>query len=150
MGQPVRRVQAHPDADVPRARWPATIPAIRQVLDQGLDLQRATVWVGDNATGKSTLVEAIAEAHGLNPEGGSSGARHTTRRTESDLAQHLQLVRGIGGARGGYFLRAETMHSFFTYLADEAQPRPGVVDDYLHTRSHGESFLDLVQEKFFD
>lgn len=148
MGQPVRRVQAHPDADVPRARWPATIPAIRQVLDQGLELQRATVRVGDNATGKSTLVEAIAEAHGLNPEGGSSGARHTTRRTESDLAQHLQLVRGIGGARGGYFLRAETMHSFFTYL--EQNRASNSPPDAFHARSHGESFLDLVQEKFFD
>lgn len=148
IGRPLRRVQRHPDADVALHRWPATIPAVRQVLDDGLDLGRATVLVGDNGTGKSTLIEAIAEAHGLNPEGGSSGAMHRTRRTESDLSTHLQLVRGIGGARGGYFLRAETMHSFFTYL--EENRAPDSPPDGFHARSHGESFLDLVSEKFFD
>lgn len=146
IGQPVRRVQRHPDAAPPAGRWPATIPAVRQVLEEGLDLGRATVLVGDNGTGKSTLVEAIAEAYGLNPEGGSTGAMHTTRRSESDLAQHVQLVRGIGAPRGGFFLRAETMHSFFTYL--EANPSQHRED--FHERSHGESFLELVNARFFD
>ena len=30
-----------------------------------------TFFVGENGTGKSTLLEAIAAAYGLNPEGGS-------------------------------------------------------------------------------
>ena len=147
IGQPVRRVQRHPDADAPPARWPQTIPAVRQLLAEGLDLGRATVLVGDNGSGKSTVVEAIAEAFGLNAEGGSTGARHATRRTESDLATRLHLVRGIGGARGGFFLRAETMHAFFTYLEENASPSRTEV---FHERSHGESFLDLVGDRFFD
>lgn len=144
VGRPVRRVQRHPDADAPPRRWPQTIPAVRHLLDVGLDLGRATVLVGDNGTGKSTLVEAIAEAYGLNPEGGSTGAMHTTRRSESDLARHLQLVRGIGGARGGFFLRAETMHGFYTYLEQRG------FGGSFHERSHGESFLELVASRFFD
>ncbi|MBA9081754.1 putative ATPase [Micrococcus aloeverae] len=47
-----------------RSGWPATVPAVRQLLDDGLDLGPATVLVGANGAGKSTLVEAIAEAAG--------------------------------------------------------------------------------------
>lgn len=147
VGRPVRRVQRHPDAEVTPGRWPAGVPAVRQLLAEGLDLGQATVLVGDNGSGKSTLVEAIAEAFGLNPEGGSTGARHSTRPSESDLAAGLQLVRGIGGARGGFFLRAETMHAFYTYLEDN--PSPWHAENF-HERSHGESFLGLVDDRFFD
>jgi predicted ATPase len=76
----------------------------------------------------------------MGPEGGSTGSRHTTRRSDSTLADHLRLNRGLGAGRGGFFLRAETMHGFFTYLEDN----PGGNDPVFHERSHGESFLDLV------
>ncbi|GAB3519827.1 AAA family ATPase [Arthrobacter monumenti] len=117
------------------------------MLAQGLDLAAATVFVGENGSGKSTLVEAIALAYGLSPEGGSTGARHTTRSTESELAEHLQLIRNAGTNRRGYFLRAETMHGFFTYL--EMNPSTsGQEDIAFHQMSHGESFLELVIDRF--
>lgn len=123
--------------------WPFTIPAIAQVLRDGLELAACTVIVGDNGSGKSTLVEAIAEAYGLNPEGGSTGAQHTTRRTESPLAAHLILSRGPTASRKGYFIRAETMHGLFTYLESVAMGS-------FHERSHGESFLDLIASRCYD
>ena len=144
IGRPVRRVEGRPDAPAPAGEWPFAIPAVAQVLRGGLELTRATVLMGDNGSGKSTLVEAVAELYGLNPEGGSTGAMHRTRASESPLAEHLRLVRGIGGSRGGFFLRAETMHSFFTYLEGVG------FHEGFHDRSHGESFLALVASRFFD
>jgi predicted ATPase len=91
-------------------------------------------------------VEAIALAYGLSPEGGSTGARHSTRSTESILADHLQLVRNAGATRRGYFLRAETMHGFFTYL--EKNPSTSGPDISFHDMSHGESFLELAVDRF--
>jgi predicted ATPase len=91
-------------------------------------------------------VEAIALACGLSPEGGSTGARHSTRATESVLADHLQLVRNAGATRRGYFLRAETMHGFFTYL--EKNPSTSGRDISFHDMSHGESFLELAVNRF--
>ena len=91
---------------------------------------------------KSTLLEALAIAYGLNPEGGSTGAQHASRASESALADHLQLIRGAGAPRKGFFLRAETMHAFYTYLEDSGWPEP------LHERSHGESFFDLVGDRW--
>ncbi|WP_104110560.1 AAA family ATPase [Arthrobacter sp. N199823] len=142
---PVRGIAEHSLNALDRGHWPATLPAVAQVLDQGLTLTPATVFVGENGSGKSTLVEAIALAYGLSPEGGSTGARHTTRSTESVLADHLQLIKNAGTTRRGYFLRAETMHGFYTYL-EENPGRNG--DIQFHEMSHGESFLQLAVDRF--
>jgi predicted ATPase len=144
---PVRRLEEDPSNVLDRRKWPAVLPPVAQVLEDGLDLSPATVLVGENGSGKSTIVEAIALAYGLSPEGGSTGARHSTRASESLLADHLQLVRNAGTTRRGYFLRAETMHGFFTYL--EKNPSTSGRDDVrFHDMSHGESFLELAVNRF--
>ncbi|WP_394941909.1 AAA family ATPase [Psychromicrobium sp. YIM B11713] len=143
---PIRRVAEDPENALGRDHWPATLPPVAQILELGLDLTPATILVGENGSGKSTLIEAIALAYGLSAEGGSTGARHATRSTESVLAEHLQLVRNAGATRRGYFLRAETMHGFFTYL--EENPSTFLQDLPFHEMSHGESFLQLTADRF--
>jgi predicted ATPase len=140
---PLRAVSATDDGTIDRTRWPWSVPALAQVLDDGLPLAPATVLVGENGSGKSTLVEAVALAYGLSAEGGSTNARHTTRTTESDAWESLTLSRNAGGARWGFFLRAETMHGFFTYLEENPGPDPS-----FHEMSHGESFLEVLRSRF--
>lgn len=136
--RPVRRVEAFGGEVVPSARtWPWTIPAVGHLMESGLDLGDLTVLVGENGAGKSTLIEGIAMAYGLNSEGGGTGARHATAATESPLHQHLQLVRGLG-PKWGYFIRGETLHGLWTYLADK--------DDF-HSMSHGQSILHLLTDE---
>nr|WP_144764643.1 AAA family ATPase [Curtobacterium sp. 9128] len=129
---------------MPRGSWPATLAPVRQLLDDGLDLDTVTIVVGENGAGKSTLVEGIALAFGMSPEGGSTNAGHSTRPSESSLWEHLTLLRDPGAPRSGFFLRAETMHGFFTYLEQHPTARPEPV---FHERSHGESFLDFVIDR---
>ena len=144
--QPVVAVRPNDDAPTPGAQWPTSIPAVAQVLREGIDLDPGvTFLVGENGSGKSTLVEGIAIAYGLSPEGGSRQARHTTRATESPLSEWLRLQRGVGANRWGFFLRAETMHSFYTYLEKNPSPRGDVP---FHEMSHGESFLALLESRF--
>ena len=147
---PVRRVEAGDRAALDPAVWPGSIPAVGQVLRQGLDLGRATVLVGENGSGKSTLVEAIATAFGLSPEGGSPNAMHATRPSESPLHEHLTLVRNAGAGRFGYFLRAETMHGLYTYLEQHPKHPDAPPEPVFHDMSHGESFLALVRHRFRD
>jgi predicted ATPase len=143
--QPVRRVQRHPGADYEPDQWPYSLAAVRQLLTDGLDLPAGvTFLVGENGSGKSTVVEAIAGAYGLNVEGGSRGAQHSTRATESPLSEVLQLVRTPGRLQSSYFLRAETMHGLYTYLEDN----PGRQNEPFHRMSHGESFLALFRSRF--
>lgn len=137
---PVRRVEEHRLAPLDRRHWPATVPAVRQLLDAGLDLSPLTVLVGENGSGKSTVLEAIAEAFGLNAEGGTRNAMHRTQRTESDLAEHLQLVRGVGAPKKGVFLRAETTHGHLAYQSE--------LNQGLHNfQSHGESFIEFFSSR---
>jgi len=141
--QPVVRVSANPDAPLPDD-WAGDIPAVKQLLSEGLDLPPGvTFLVGENGSGKSTIVEAVAVAYGLSPEGGTAYGHHQTRRTESDLHRSLVLQRGIGSGRWGFFLRAETMHGWYTFLEDN----PGSGPDF-HAMSHGESFLAVLEARF--
>lgn len=138
---PVRRVEELAVYPADRSAWPATVPAVKDVLDNGIDLSRLAVLVGENGSGKSTLVEAIAEAYGLNPEGGTRNAMHSTQRTESGLADNLKLIRAGGASRKGVFLRAETMHSHFAYL-------DGIGSVGRHNfQSHGESFIEFFTDR---
>ena len=147
---PVVRVEVSPDADLAPGRWPMTIPAVAQVARDGMDLAKGvTFLVGENGSGKSTIVEAVAMAFGLNPEGGSTGAMHTTRPTESPLGKALQVQRGLAASRWGFFLRAETMHGWYSYI--EQNPKPAWSpnpDPRFHELSHGESFLALLETRF--
>jgi predicted ATPase len=144
---PVVRVAGWPDAALSATEWPMTVPAVAQLMRDGLDLPRGvTFLVGENGSGKSTLVEAIAMAYGLSPEGGSNQARHSTRASESPLGSALRLTRGLGSGRWGFFLRAETMHGYYTYLEAHRSARPG--EPVFHEMSHGESFLAVLRTRF--
>ncbi len=138
----MRRVEARRGLSVDARAWPYRLAAVATLLHDGVDLGQATILVGENGSGKSTIVEAVAEAYGLNPEGGSTGARYATRRSESALAGDLQVVRGAGAARGGYFLRAETLHGLFTYLESNAAG-----DGRFHSLSHAESFKAIFADR---
>ena len=146
---PVRRVQARPGHELSPDAYPASIPAVAQVLGEGLDLEPGvTFLVGENGSGKSTIVEAVATSFGLSPEGGSTHSRHSTRPTESSLGDALQLVRGAGSTRWGFFLRAETMHGWYSYIEDNPKPFTGQQDLSFHEMSHGESFLAVLGSRF--
>jgi len=141
----VRRVTAGEHAPADRTDWPATVPAVASLLDDGLDLAAGvTLLVGENGSGKSTIVEAVAAAFGLSPEGGSVHARHSTRASESPLSGWIRLERSPGASRWGFFRRAETMHGFYTYLEDHSSRH----DPVFHEMSHGESFLEILRTRF--
>lgn len=139
---PVVRVVPHESVTLPPGEWPRTVPAVEQVVGAGLDLPPGvTFLVGENGSGKSTLVEAVAVAYGLSPEGGTAFGRHSTRPTESPLHTAIRLQRGVGSARWGFFLRAETMHGWYTFQESVGGPS-------LHELSHGESFLAVLEQRF--
>ena len=145
--RPVRAFLPGPDVRVDEIRvsaWPASVPALAQVLRDGLELPAGlTVLVGENGSGKSTVVETLAEAYGLNPQGGSAmGQSFRIRPSEPGVGAELTVVRGVR-PRWSYFLRADTMHQLYTYL----EQNPGQSDDPWHQLSHGEGFLEILRTR---
>ncbi len=113
-----------------------------------------TFLVGENGTGKSTLLEGLAVACGFNPEGGTRNFSFSTRDTHSALGEYLTPVRKRY-PKDGFFLRAESFYNVATSIdqMDEGPSfGPRLIDSYggvsLHNQSHGESFLALVQNRF--
>ena len=106
-------------------------------------MKSITLFVGENGSGKSTLLEAIAVAHGFNPEGGTKNYCFSTHDTHSELCNAITIAKGYRKEKWGYFLRAESFYNVATQeeeYADFAHPS----EEY-HNRSHGESFLKMVQ-----
>lgn len=127
--------------------YPYSIPAIKNLTS--LELHRnVTFFVGENGTGKSTLLEAMAVAEGFNAEGGSRHAMFKTRDTHSDdLARKLTLARpGRKLARSdSFFLRAESFYNLSSYVDDLGGGGYGSIP--LHQQSHGEAFLTILTER---
>ena len=137
-----------------RVAYPFTIPAV-QALVNGLPLSSVTYFVGENGSGKSTILEAVAVACGFNAEGGTINFNFKTRRSESALHECIRFARTPKRPRTGFFLRAESFFNVATEIerldAEPAFAAP-VIDSYgsrsLHEQSHGESFLALVRHRF--
>ena len=125
--------------------YPFTIAAVRH-LDGLQFTEPVTFFVGENGSGKSTVLESIAVAAGLNAEGGSRNFRFTTRATHSELSEYIRLVRAPRRPRDSYFLRADTFYNVASaaegYGAEVAERQGGGRSP--HEQSHGESFLALV------
>ena len=132
-------------------RWPWSVPVLRSL--ERLELHPGvTFLVGENGTGKSTLVEGIAVAAGFPPEGGSLGFGAHTREEVAALADGLRLDGSYRRPRTGFFLRAESFFNVATEIDRLEAEDPGLLASYgdvsLHERSHGEGFLALALHRF--
>ena len=130
---------------VDRGSYLWTIPAIAGVGRVDFE-SPVTCFVGENGSGKSTLLEAMAVSYGFNPEGGTKNYAFSTYDSHSELNRHMRLVKSPRKARWGYFLRAESFYNVAT--AEAEYSRMGGTPLHLHERSHGESFLAMVQSNF--
>jgi predicted ATPase len=136
------------------SRYPFALPAV--VALERLTFERpVTFFIGENGSGKSTILEAIAVALGFNAEGGSRNFRFGTRPSHSELHQYLRTIRGADRPRDGFFLRAESYFNVATEIERidaEPAPAPPIGPAFgprgLHEQSHGESFLALVEHRF--
>lgn len=124
------------------------IPAVRHLFEKGsLKFKKpVTILVGENGTGKSTLLEAIAVKMGFNPEGGSREHSFVTHDSHSELCDLITCEK-IGLPKDGFFLRAESFYNTASYLEENSTMiRYGGIS--FHHLSHGESFLSLVKNRF--
>jgi predicted ATPase len=128
-----------------REAYPFCLPFLAD--DFELRFERAiTIIVGENGTGKSTLLEGIAALAGYDEAGGGKGYR---------TVDHSDALEVMGGELSdalraswlpkitkGWFFRAESFFSVARYLDSVGSPSA----DFL-SHSHGEGFLRFFEER---
>lgn len=134
-------------------KYPFNIDVVKNFKELKFNSQ-VTFFIGENGTGKSTLIEAIAVALGMPAEGGTNNFMYETKNTTSELSDYLRI--GIyRKPKTKFFLRAESFYNFSTEVErlvkeDHFWALRSSYGGSLHECSHGESFLRLVQNRFTD
>jgi predicted ATPase len=131
--------------------FPYDVPAVAAIEQLALDAP-VTLLAGDNGSGKSTIVEAVAESMGFAAEGGElerSGELPAVPRPV--LRNALEPVLSGTKPHNGYFLRAESFFNIASFVDSGGIFSPdlslyGGVP--LHEQSHGQSFLALAANRF--
>jgi predicted ATPase len=139
--------------DQTRVVKPDAYPFCLPFLKDGFELQfdfPITIIVGENGTGKSTLLEGIAALAGYDEAGGGKGYR---------AVDHAGAIEVMGGSLAqalkaswlpkitkGWFFRAESFFSVARYLDRSAVEALASPPDFL-SHSHGEGFLRFFDER---
>lgn len=153
MNQYIRSMEMKREEVPSFTQYPFCLPAIRGLSELHFH-PKVTFIVGENGSGKSTVLEAIAVVYGFNPEGGTKNFNFSSRETHSELNNYIRLVKGVKKPRDGFFLRAESFYNVATNIDDlDAEVREyRLIDSYggtsLHEQSHGESFFSVFIHRF--
>lgn len=142
----LKRIWLEPSRIADREIYPFCLPLLSDEFE--LEFERAiTIIVGENGTGKSTLLEGIAVLAGFNEAGGAKGYM-TVDHSDAREAMGGQLSTALRASwlpkitGGGWFFRAESFFSVARYLDAAGSPTA----DFL-SHSHGEGFLRFFEER---
>jgi len=149
--QYLRSIELKRDSINSFRKYPFCLPAIKHL--ESLEFHpKVTFIVGENGSGKSTILEAIAVGFGFNAEGGTKNFNFSTSETHSELHNYIKLIKGIRIPKDGFFLRAESFYNLATNIDDLEREVPGLLSSYggrsLHQQSHGESFFSVFMNRF--
>ncbi len=137
-----------------REKYPFSIPALSQLHKLDMD-HNVIFFIGENGTGKSTLLEAIAFKCGFGNIGG--GKYNIFDNPDDSLRlESIMTLSWMPKVNNGFLLRAETFFDFANYIDELAKDpfnrRGQVYAPYggksLHEQSHGEAFLSLFTNRF--
>jgi predicted ATPase len=145
----LRRVWLDPSRIDDRAAYPFCLPFLRDDFELSFD-RPITIIVGENGTGKLTLLEGIAVLSGYDQAGGGKGYRPVDHSDAMEVsggelseALHASWLPKI---TNGWFFRAESFFSVARYLDQSAREVGGLGPDFL-SHSHEEGFLRFFEER---
>lgn len=146
----LRTISLRNSEEVDDSTYPFTIPVIRNFRELELT-SNVTFFVGENGSGKSTMLEAIAHQAGFNTAGGSRNNLYEVHRSASVFGEHLRFS-WMPKVTEGFFLRSETFYDFASHIDELQKIDVRAYAAYggrsLHEQSHGESFLSLFNNRF--
>src|SRR6202047_235245 len=115
----LRRIWLEPSRIADRAAYPFCLPFLDDEFELSFDRPIAII-VGENGTGKSTLLEGIAVLSGYDEAGGGKGYRpvdhsNALEAMGGELSEALR-ASWLPKITNGWFFRAESFFSVARYL----------------------------------
>lgn len=144
----LKRVWLDENAQVDWAAYPFCLPLFRG-REFELRFERpVTIIVGENGTGKSTLLEGVAVLAGFNESGGGPGYLTDEGGLEESGGALARAMKAawLPKVGQGWFFRAESFFSVARYLDQAAVDALAAPPDFL-SHSHGEGFLRFFGER---
>lgn len=143
-------VTLHPDRYPTRDCYPFCLPALQQPRRIAFTTP-VTLFVGENGTGKSTLLEALSHACGIHIWGESDGSRVARNPHEGRFHRYVSVEWADGPVPGSYF--GSGIFNQFARMMDEwAAADPGLLKYFggqsLMTRSHGQSLMAFFESRY--
>ena len=141
----LKRVWLDPARVTDAEAYPFCLPFLQTEFE--LSFERSiTIIVGENGTGKSTLLEGIAVLAGYDEAGGGKGYMPVDHSNAvevmgGDLSKALR-ASWLPKITNGWFFRAESFFSVARYLDAAGSPAA----DFL-SHSHGEGFMRFFEER---
>jgi len=127
--------------------YPFSLPIFNQTKQMLFELP-VTFFVGENGTGKSTFLEAIALASNIHIWRKSEFGRYQVNQYEKDLYKYISLDWANGKVPGSYF-GSEIFNDFRRILDTWAVTDPGQLEYFggksLVTQSHGQSMMSYFR-----
>src|SRR6202042_742276 len=121
----LKRIWLDPSRIADRAAYPFCLPLLRDDFELSFD-RAITIIVGENGTGKSTLLEGIAVLAGYDEAGGGKAYRPVdhSNAVEAMGGQLSQALRAswLPKVTKGWFFRAESFFSVARYLDSVGSP----------------------------
>jgi len=145
----LKRIWLDPARIADRQAYPFCLPFLQDDFELSLD-RPITIIVGENGTGKSTLLEGIAVLAGYDEAGGGKGYRPVDHSEANevmggDLSKALR-ASWLPKITNGWFFRAESFFSVARYLDASARDVGASAPDFL-SHSHGEGFVRFFEER---
>lgn len=146
----LRSVVFHPDTYPTQDHYPFNLPIFRRTKGIAFDAP-ITLFVGENGTGKSTLVEAIAARCGIHIWRDSEGRRFVNNPYEGRLREGISVEWTDGPVPGAFF--GSAVFQDFARIVDEwVAADPGQLKYWggksLVTQSHGQSTMSFFKARY--
>jgi predicted ATPase len=146
----LKNVTLHPEQYPTREHYPFNLSVFHQTERVAFDAP-VTLFVGENGTGKSTLLEALAHACGIHIWQYDEGARFEVNRFEDKFRKYITVEWADGRVPGSYFGSAIFQH-FCRFLDEWAATDPGQLKYFggksLVTQSHGQSLMSFFRARY--
>ena len=150
MNNHISRITLNPQRYPTAEHYPFSLPLLHNT--PSLEFKRpVTFFAGENGTGKSTMLEAIALACGIHIWRREDGTRYQHNPYEKLLYKYLSVSWTDGEVPGSFF-GSETFNDFRRILDGWAASDPGQLNYFggesLVTKSHGQSMMSFFTSRY--